>query len=271
MTAPLPASAITAMWAWDNPVNPAEDPRGRGYAPAAADRLTAFAGAGGLREVHVLAPSGAAGGPVDAWLRDTVALLHDAGLAVSAVAGVRGATPRWVEAVTAVAPFDRLQVAVMPWAGPGEGRTAADVGRSVAAALTAVRAAAGAVPVDACIPWWFATETGDDGGTLLAPVLDAVDRVALAAPAAHAHGPGGVLELAGPAVQALVAAGRAFSIGVQTDTPDAAGGPEWTFFDEGPVALIRECAAVGAALADVPGFGGVAVKAHRAWRRLLGV
>ncbi|WNB85817.1 hypothetical protein [Cellulomonas sp. ATA003] len=271
MTAHRPGSAITAMWAWDNPVDPAHDPRGRGYAPAAADRLAAFARAGGLREVHVLAPSGTAGGPVDAWLAEVVAALHDAGLTVSAVAGTRGATPGWVEATLAVAPWDRLQVAVVPWTTPGEGRTPADVGRSVTDALGAVTAAAAGVPVDACVPWWLATATTDDGHPLLEPVLTGASRVALAAPGASAHGPGGVLELAAPAVELLVAAGRPFTIGVQTDVPELAGGTEHTFFDEGPVALIRECGAVAAALADVPGFDGVAVKAHRAWRRLLGV
>ena len=82
---------------------------------------------------------------------------------------------------------------------------------------------------------------------------------------------GGVLELAAPAVAALRAAGRPFTVGVQTDAPDIAGGTDRTFFDEGPVALIRESGVVAEALREVPGFEGVAVKAHRAWRRLLGV
>ncbi|WP_298455014.1 hypothetical protein [uncultured Cellulomonas sp.] len=279
-----PRPAITAMWAWDNPVDPALDARGRGYAPAAADRLAAFARAGGLQHVYVLAPtlppalptarsgsSGPARGPVDAWLAEAVTALHDAGVTVSAVAGARAATPHWVDAVTALAPFDRLQVAVVPWAGPGEGRTAADVGAATADAVVAVSDVAGSLPVDVCVPWWFATTTTDDGRSLLDPLLGSVGAVALAAPAAHAEGPDGVLERAAPAVDALVAAGRPFTVGVQADTPELAGGSEHTFFDEGPVALIRECGTVAAALAGVPGFGGVAVKAHRAWRRLLGV
>ena len=270
MTPRPTGSAITAMWAWDNPVSPADDPRGRGYAPAAADRLASFARAGDLREVHLMAPSGIAPGPVDGWLADAVTALHDGGLAVSAVAGVRGATARWVQAVTDVAAFDRLQVAVMPWAPPGEDRPAAEVGRSVIDAVGVVVGET-ALPVDVCVPWWFATEAAPDGGTLLDSVLTLVDRVALAVPAATAEGPGGVLELAAPAVQALVAAGRPFTVGVQTDPPELVGGPEHTFFDEGPVGFIRGCGAIGAALGDVPGFDGVAVKAHRAWRRLLGV
>jgi hypothetical protein len=270
MTSRPVGSAITAMWAWDNPVSPADDPRGRGYAPAAADRLASFARAGGLREVHVLAPSGIAPGQVDAWLGDAVTALHDGGLSVSAVAGVRGATVRWVRAVSEVAAFDRLQVAVMPWAPPGEGRTPEEVGRSVVDAVGVVVGET-ALPVDVCVPWWFATEAGPDGGTLLGSLVTLVDRVALAVPAAQAEGPGGVLELAEPGVQALAGAGRPFTIGVQTDPPELAGGADRTFFDEGPVGFIRGCGAIGAALADVPGFDGVAVKAHRAWRRLLGV
>ena len=49
-------SPIAAMWVCYNPVDPAVDPRGRGYAPAAADRLVAFARAGRLAEVHLHAP-----------------------------------------------------------------------------------------------------------------------------------------------------------------------------------------------------------------------
>jgi hypothetical protein len=164
---------------------------------------------------------------------------------------------------------DRLQVAVVPWAEPA--RDSAATGRSVVAAVAAVRAAGTGLPVDAGVPWWFATATSDDGRTLLEPLLDAVDRVALGAPAPRAEGPGGVLERARPAVALLVAAGRPFLLGVQADTPDVAGGPELTFFDEGPVALVRECGSVVGALAGVPGFEGVAVKSHRSWRRLLGV
>ncbi|GAA2720554.1 hypothetical protein [Cellulomonas aerilata] len=270
MTATRTGSAITAMWAWDNPVDPADDPRGRGYAPAAADRLAAFARAGQLREVHLLAPSGPAGGVVDAWAAEAVAALHAEGVRVTAVSGVSGATPRWTEAVLALAPFDRLQVVVLPWAAPAPGRSVADLGTALAAALTAVRGAGGGLPVDASVPWWFATGDGATGGALEA-LVPLADRVALAAPAPRAHGEGGILELAAPAVATLGAAGRPFMVAVQTDAPDIAGGADRTFFDEGPVALIRECALVGQALGEVPGFEGVAVKAHRAWRRLLGV
>jgi hypothetical protein len=151
-----------------------------------------------------------------------------------------------------------------------------DVAGALGESLAAVREVAGDLPVDAGVPWWFAPEGGTaDGGEAGAGALDAVlphaDRVALAAPAGHAHGEGGILELAAPAVAVLRAAGRPFTVAVQTDAPDIAGGADRTFFDEGPVALIRECALVGQALADAPGFEGVAVKAHRAWRRLLGV
>src|SRR3712207_6484518 len=95
MTSGSPRAAITAMWAWDNPVPPAQDPRGRGYVPAAADRLAAFARAGELREVYLLAPSGTASGPVEAWLADAVGALHDVGVQGSAVAGGGRATADW--------------------------------------------------------------------------------------------------------------------------------------------------------------------------------
>jgi hypothetical protein len=273
------------MWAWDNPVSPADDPRGRGYAPAAPDRLAAFARAGGLREVHLLAPSGPTG-PVDDWFRDAVTALHDAGVAVTGVAEVRDATAAWAQRTTALGPVDRLQVVVLPWVAPAAGGTVPGVGRLVGDALVAVRAAGTGRPVDACVPWWFAgasagstgsagsgaggSGSGPDGGEL-GPVVAAADRVVLAAPGARAEGAGGILELAAPGVSTLAAAGRPFLVGVETDSPDAAGAADRTFWDEGPVAMLRECGVVAGALGDAPGFEGVAVASHRAWRRLLGV
>lgn len=262
---------VTAVWAWDNPVDPGVDPRGRAYAPAAPDRLAAFARAGGLREVHLHVPEGSGDGPVDAWVREAVGALHDAGVQVTAVVPVRAATVRWAATATALAPFDRLQVAVVPWHEVPAGTSASAAGRALVEAVAAVRGAGTGLPVDACVPWWCASRPAHDGGTLLDAVLGAVDRVALAAPAPRAAGPGGVLELAAPAVEALVAAGRPFLVGVQTEVPDVAGGADRTFWEEGPVAMVRECAAVTEAMAHVPGFGGVAVQGHRAWRRLLGV
>ncbi len=281
MTSSEPAAAITAMWVCDNSVPAGVDPRGDGYAPAAPDRLAAFARAGGLREVHLRVPPVPVGdlttagtGPVADWLRAAVATLHDAGVAVTAVADVRDATTAWATATTALAPVDRLAVVVAPWVGSARGHSPAGrspAGYPVVEALTALAAAGTGVPVDACVPWWFAHESSGDGRTLLESVLGGCDRVLLATPGPHALGPDGVLERAAAGVATLSAAGRRFSIAVETDTPDAVGGADGTFWDEGPVAMIRECGVVASELAGAPGFEGVAVRSHRAWRRLMGV
>lgn len=281
MTPSEPAAAITAMWVCDNPVLPAADPRGDGYAPAAPDRLAAFAHAGRLSTVHLQVPAGPGGhlagattgnppGAVVDWLRAAVTSLHDARVAVTVAADVRDATAAWATTTAALVPVDRLQVVVTPWADP-VGPRAAEIGRAVVEALTAVAGARTGVPVDACVPWWFAHRSSPDGRGLLAAVLDACDRVVLAAPGARAAGPDGVLERAAAGVAALSAAGRRFTIGVETDTPGAVGGADLTFWGDGPVALVRESRAVAGELAGVPGFDGVAVRSHRAWRRLMGV
>jgi hypothetical protein len=147
----------------------------------------------------------------------------------------------------------------------------AQVGHDLSVALEAVRGAGTSLPVDACVPWWFATEHGDDGRPLLDAVLARAERVALASPGAEAQGPDGILALAAPGVEALVAAGRRFTVAVRTEAPATPDDARRTVPAEGPVALLRESAVVAAHLAEVPGFDGVAVDSHRAWRRLLGV
>lgn len=283
MTTARARSAITAMWAWDNSVDPADDPQGTGYAPAAPDRLAAYAVAGELSEVFLAAPWPAHPGPVEAWFGQACQALRDAGIEAGAVgddiAWVHdpGLVGQWLTSARAAAPFGRVHLDVAPWAEPDwpDGKTAAM--RAFVALLDATRSAAGALPVDVTTPWWLADEPFADGAgdatgsTMLDAILARADRVSILAFADHARGPSGILTLADHAVRAAVGAGRPFTIGVQTGTPASAGGPQYTFFDEGPVALLREAAVVRDALRGEPGYLGVAVEHHRAWRGLLGV
>ncbi len=271
MVPPESRPPIAAMWVSDSSVDPALDPRGRGFAPASPERLAAFARAGGLTEVHLHAPVvGAGDRPVDAWLRDAVAALHAAGVRVSAVTDARGATAAWAVAVAGLGPVERLQVTVEPWTPDRHGPTSADLRAAVLDGLAALRGAGTGLPVDATVPWWLCGGPAEASGWTGA-LAAAADRLVLAAPAARAEGPDGVLDLAEPAVRALVAAGRPFLVGVTADAPAVAGGAHRTFGEEGPVALLRESALVTGALAATPGFVGVAVRSHRSWRRVLGV
>jgi len=283
MTTARARSAITAMWAWDNPVSPADDERGRGYAPAAPDRLAAYAVAGELREVYLAAPGSAHEGPVGAWFGRACVALRGAGVELSAVGGdvawLRdpALVGQWLTDARAAADFDRVHLDVEPWATPDWAKDKAAAMRGFLTLLDAARAAAGSLPLDVDAPWWLAHEPfaagagGAAGATMLDAVLARADRVSILAFADHARGPGGILALGARAVRASVTAGRPFTIGVETDTPEVAGGAQYTFFDEGPVALLREAALVRDTLAEQPGYRGVAVAHHRAWRRLLGV
>lgn len=284
-------SAITAMWAWDNAVSPLDDATGRGYAPAAPARLAAFATAGELREVYLAAPGGN-DGPVAESFGETCRALRDVGVAPGAVGG----EPTWLDDPTLVerwladargsGSFDRVQVAVEPWGEPRWATDKAGVLRAFLALLNRARAAADPVPLDVAVPWWFAHEpfTGvgaqspvvDDGpglprSTMLDAVLARVDRVFILALSDRALGPDGILALTAHAVRAAASADREFAIAVETCAPELAGGAQYTFFDEGPVALLRESALVRDRLANVRGYQGVAVADHRCWRRLLGV
>ena len=70
---------------------------------------------------------------------------------------------------------------------------------------------------------------------------------------------------------AASAAGLPFTVGVETDTAEVAGGAQFTFIDEGPTVLEQETALVADAFGTLPGYEGVTVEHHRAWRSLLGL
>ena len=95
---------------------------------------------------------------------------------------------------------------------------------------------------------------------------------AVVAFADHARGPSGIVSLAGPAVVAASAAGLPFTVGVETDTAEVAGGAQYTFAAARPDgARGRGRAGPRRLRASSPGYEGVTVEHHRAWRRLLGL
>lgn len=271
-------TAIGAMWAWDNPVPADQDARGRAYAAAAPDVLAAFCATRGLDRVHLAAPWAADEGPVGEWFTRAAHAVAGTGAAVCALGGDPGWLDRPALAATWAATalraggpaLEGVQLDVEPWALPGWAQDPAAGARRLLGVLDGVRAA---LPTGAALgtdaPWWLTTIAAPDGaGSLLDAVLTRVDRVVVVAFADHAAGPDGIVELAGPAVEAARAADVPWSVGVETDTPQVAGGAQFTFFDEGADALEREAALVADAFA-APGC--VCVEHHRAWRRLLGL
>ncbi|MGN8247111.1 hypothetical protein ACTHAM_000783 [Cellulomonas soli] len=278
-------SALTSMWAWHNPVDPALDARGRSYAPAEPDALAAFCLDRGLDRVFLGAPWAADEGPVGTWFGAACLALQQAGVAVS----VLGGDPPWIDqpslavtwATTALASAhvagaapDAVQLDVEPWTTTAWEQDRTGVTLRWLGVLETVRASLpSGVGLGVDAPWWLAYQpdpTGT-GATLLDAVLARCDRVGVVAFIDHADGPDGIIALAGPAVVAASMAGRPFTVGVETDTAEVAGGAQYTFVDEGPAVLEQETALVADAFGGLTGYQGVTVEHHRAWRALLGL
>jgi len=270
-------SALTSMWAWDNPVARTLDARGRDYAPAEPAALVAFCQDRALQRVFLSAPWAADEGPVGDWFGAATTALQTAGVAV----GPLGGDPGWLGepslavtwALTALrsGPSDSLQLDVEPWATPGWPANRDQLCAQWLTLLDGVLAALpGGVSLGVDTPWWLAHESWE-GGTLLDAILARVGRVGVVAFSDHAQGPDGIVALAAPAVVAASAAGLPFTVGVETDTAEVAGGAQFTFIDEGPAVLETETALVEDAFGTLPGYEGVTVEHHRTWRALLGL
>ncbi|WP_354498143.1 hypothetical protein [Mycetocola sp. 2940] len=271
MSSPSPASAITGTWVWGNSVDPAVDERGRGQPDLAPRAIAEFARSKRLDRVFCNAPWSTHTEPMRTWFADAVASLAEAGVDVA----VLGGTPEWFDRPTlaatwltdarATAAFPAVQLDVEPWT-----EETVDPAHFVPGFLRlveTVRASAGPITVGADLPCWLARTPHGSGSVFDAIVRD-LDSVAILAYSDHAEGTGGILELATPVVLAAAASGVRFTIGVETDTPEIAGGKQHTFFDEGSVVLEAEAAKVRAAFAAIPGYDGVTVEHLLAWKRL---
>jgi hypothetical protein len=269
------ASAITSMWAWGNPIDPAVDARGEGdpqFQPAA---LASFASAHKLKTVFLSVPWAADEGPFGAWLRSSIAALHKAGVTKVAALGGDPAwaddpslAATWTAAALRAAPFDAVQFDVEPWVISSDDQLPAVVAQ-LQRMYDAAAVAAGSVPVGADLPWWLAAKPQPAGGTALSALLPHLKSVAIVAFSDHATGDDGIVALAQPAAEAAAAAGVPFTIGVETDTPEVAGGPGATFGDDTAAALETQTAIVRSSLAGIRGYGGVTVEHLLSWQALI--
>lgn len=271
-------TAFGSMWVWDNSLTAEQDNRGTGYASADPQTIVDFARDHGLNRVHVAAPWVSDEGPIAAWMDATTAGLHEAGFEV----GVLGGDPGWFDdpslAVTwtldaiSTRSVDYVALSLEPWTLPS---WTSDRAGSVArweATMDAVKAALPAgvgLALDA--PYWLVTTPAPDGGTLFDAVLERADSLAIVTFVDHADAFDGIIALSAQARAAAGAAGIPYTVGLETDTPEVAGGAPFTFYDDGADALVREAGLVGDALADDPLFEGIAVEHYRAWRSLLGL
>jgi hypothetical protein len=71
------ASALTSMWAWGNPVSPADDERGLGESAFAPATISAYAAAHHLSNVRLSAPwASDQGTAIRGWLNESVTRRH---------------------------------------------------------------------------------------------------------------------------------------------------------------------------------------------------
>ena len=267
------ASAITGTWAWGNSVDPAVDERGRGQADLAPAEIASFARQHHLRRVFCNAPWATHTGAMAGWFSASVDGLTAEGVRVSALGGDRPwfRDPRlaaqWIRDARATAGFPAVQLNVEPWAGKTEPMEPKKLTEGFLRLLDSARSASGALQLGLDLPWWLA-RMPYQAGTAFDRLVAEIDTVAIVAFSDHAGGEEGIVELATPAVRAAVASGTPFSIGVETDTPDVAGGAQYTFFDEGRAVLEAETVKVRRAFGALPGYEGITVEHLLAWKVL---
>jgi hypothetical protein len=268
-------SAITGMWAWGNPIDPSVDPRGDGEPAFEPKALAAFATAHRLRTVYLSVPWAADQGPFSSWLRSAVSALHGAGVTTVAALGGDPAWAQqpdlaatWTTAALKAAPFDAIQFDVEPWVDATDDQLPGIVAQ-LATMYDTAAAAARHVPVGADLPWWLAAKPAGNGSTLFNTLLPHLRSVAIVAFSDHAAGDDGIIALARPAAAAAAAARLPFSIGVETDDPEVAGGPGATFGDDTATALEGQTALVRSAFGGTRGYSGVTVEHLLSWQALL--
>jgi hypothetical protein len=264
-------SAITGAWAWGNSVDPKVDSRGVGESAMSPSALADFAREHLLSSVYLSVPWAADQGAIALWLTDTVDALHSEGVRVGALGGdptwlqLPDRAAQWITDAGHVADFDTIELDLEPWVDP----EAPDYSVVVPQFVRLLRTvnAASPLPVGLDLPWWLAAERYE-GTSVFSALAREVDSVAIVTFSDHAEGPSGIVALAQPATLAASDLGKDFTIGVETDTPLAAGGSQFTFFGRGQGALESAASAVAEAFAHHPEFCGVTVEHVLSWRAL---
>ena len=272
-----PPGGPTTMWVWDNPIPTTIDARGTGYTPAAPDTLAQFAATHTLRTVYLSAPWQADdNSAIDTWLDETVTVLHGVGIRD---VGVVGGSPDWLDNPTLAAqwamwaladrPVHHVQLEVEPWTTPQWTTSPTATAHAWLAVIDTVRAA---LPPDVtlgiAVPYWLNQQHTPDGTNLLDAALTRADSAVVVA---YFDTEPAIVEHATAAIDAAVAHNVPFTIAVETDTPDIAGGPQYTFGDDPHATFNQHTRALADELAGREGFSGVAVEHYRSWRALAGL
>lgn len=266
--------AITSTWAWGNSVAQTADHRGLGQQDMAPEALAAFAVEHKLDTVYLSVPwLGGDPGEIGKWLDASVEALHAEDIKVAALGGDAewadnpALVNQWITESLATADFDAIQLNVEPWVGE-EKPDFGVITPKMLTMLDSARAAAGSTTLGMDIPWWLTKETYEDS-TAFDTLVKEVDSVAIVTFSNGAEGDDGTIALATPAVESTIKAGKPFTIGLETETPEIAGGPDFTFFEEGAEALEAESGKIQEAFKDKKGYEGVTIQHLIAWKSLI--
>jgi hypothetical protein len=269
------ASAVTGMWAWGNPVPSSLDFRGEDEAAFQPAQLAEFARTHSLTDVRLSVPWEAEQGTaIRRALSASVSALHSNRATVAALGGDPGwvddpaLADQWMTQARVVADFDSVQLDVEPWTDSSWVDDATAINRFVTmAAQSEATAHALGMRFGMDLPWWLATKPYR-GASILSAILTHVDSISIVAFADHAAGDNGIIALSSEAVGQAAAAGKPFTIGVETDSPVVAGGTQYTLNAAGSMGLESAAATVRLAYRTTPGYSGVTVEHYLSWLAL---
>jgi hypothetical protein len=260
-----PAQAVTpperVMWVWDSP-----DPQ------AVVDAATAR----GVTELFLAVPPDVATSGQLPRIEQTIQVGHAAGIRVSALGGDTGwvddptwAMTHWVTPTLSVAGFDGLHLDVEPYTSPRWTSSRDAQVKKYLALLTTIVAKAGALPVEADVPFWFGTISSAKRIPLDRAVLHRVDGVSIMAYRNTATGPDGSLAVSAATLRTAGDLGKYARIGQETrflgTDPTLT---KQTFHGQTGTQMQAQFALIDDALTGSRGYRGIAVHDHLGWSAL---
>jgi hypothetical protein len=247
----VPPDASRAMWVWDTST------------PQATVDLAVSRGIG---QLYAAVPPRVGSSPQLAQLTELSRLARERGLRVDALGGDPGwvDNPRWVvdnwlAPALATHLFDGVHVDIEPYATAAWQTKRSTVVRSYLSTLDTLVQAAGAVPVEADIPFWL-DEVPAGKSTLDREVMRRTQGVTVMAYRNTAAGPDGTIAISAKAVAAGTSLGVPVRIGQETD--DLGTDPvqtKQTFHGFTVSAMEEQLGQVVAAYGSSASFAGLAI------------
>lgn len=279
------SSAITSMWLWGNPLPPeltwdgVVEERVKNNPETATSDVVAFSKLHDLKSVYFNGSwKGNEHAGLTKYTQETVDALHAEGIKVSLLGGdyewlkFPNKTGEFVADNLSIADFDRIELNIEPWAGEGEISWEADPKAETDRLIVSIRSAkeaANGIPVDVSLPYWLANMSYDANMSLYEKILAEVDGVAIVAFADRAEGPNGLIARANDAVNQTIASGKPYTIGSETDDPEATHGLANTFYGQDSSVMESELRKVREAFKDKGNYKGVTIQGYIEWTELI--